>query len=220
MTDPTPPSELDEVIVIGKRAKRNTEIPPEEMEEVPEDGDSGGTSGGMTQAEVDAENERQKKCAAAEFKTQMQDIPTKNSKESFSYVLNRDGNTVITPPVAATGSVITPAERGAVITAYSIQPSEILGFVHNHPRNVYCDSDDLTVRSAQIALNAYPSANDLDSAESFLDLNPSIDPSTFSLFVLGCDNIMREFPFSQMALWRQKVAQPNPVKPPEMEADC
>ncbi len=100
MTDPTPPSELDEVIVIGKRAKRNTEIPPEEMEEVPEDGDSGGTSGGMTQAEVDAENERQKKCAAAEFKTQMQDIPTKNSKESFSYVLNRDGNTVITPPVA------------------------------------------------------------------------------------------------------------------------
>lgn len=60
MTDPTPPSELDEVIVIGTRAKRNTEIPPEEMEEVPEDG--GG--GGMTQAEVDAENERQKKCAA------------------------------------------------------------------------------------------------------------------------------------------------------------
>ena len=61
MTDPTPPSELDEVIVIGTRAKRNTEIPPEEMEEVPEDGGNGGGGGGMTQAEVDAENERQKK---------------------------------------------------------------------------------------------------------------------------------------------------------------
>lgn len=214
------------MIIIGTRAgpynimldEMETLDPGEGPPPPPTGGGGGGGTGGMTQAEADAENERQQQCAAEEFKRRLQDFGTKNSKESFSYILNRDGQTQLTTPITAAGSVIMPAERGAVLSG--ISPNEISGFVHNHPRDVDCNSDDLSLRSAQIASNAYPSSNDLDSAEAFVGLNPGIDQSTYSLLVVGCDNILREFAYSRLAEWRQKASQTNPVKPPALESNC
>lgn len=220
MTDAT---DLGEIVVVAKRPRKMTDIGYEQPEEVSEnpDGGSAGTGGGfLTDEEVREEEKRQERCAAQEFRNRLQSISSRNSKESFSYILNREGNTSITSPSTADGPVITAAERSAVLNAYNIQSSEILGFAHNHPSSVYCNSQDLSTRGAEINLNAYPSENDLNWAQNFLGNNPNINPATFSLFVVGCDNIMRQFEYSRLAEWRQRVSQPNPAKPPAMQADC
>lgn len=210
MTDATDPGE---VVIIGKRPTKMQESGYEEAEHISED-PNGGPSGGnvyTTDAQVRAEEQRQRDCAADAFHQKLQAIGTKNSKESFSYILNRNGNTAITNPVTGTGTVVTGADRTAVIQAQNIQYSEIEGFAHNHPNGPYCNQQGWSIQEKGLAraINSYPSLNDWIYADGIVGANPSVADS-FTLYITGCDNELRAYPYSNREYYRDQVQRLNP----------
>ena len=111
MTD-TPPgdvTELEEIVVIGTRPQPGTPIDPNEhQDEVDPNPDEPGTGGGglWTQPAVDAENERQKQCAAKKFEDDLADEDEKDDKEFFSLSWILNGQTVTHAIRGGTGPVI------------------------------------------------------------------------------------------------------------------
>lgn len=214
-------SEVDPIVVVGKR-KRVGDKPY-----FGPDGGGGGAgdgggwdggSGGMTQEQADAENLRQEQCAAKDFHSRLQSMSTRNSKESFSFILNRGGNTLVTPPATAGGVKITEVDINPVLSGYGINMARVVGFVHNHPRNYYCSGPGLTEKSAQEDLNAYPSENDWEAAKKFVELGA--DPDKFRMYIVGCDNVLREFPYSNKAHYLSQIQRSRPTRPAPVAADC
>ena len=104
MTD-QPPTELPGITVTGTRlvftGGPGGGIPgdpghnPVEQNEVGDD--TGGGPSGPTQEEVDAENERQKECAAKQFKSQL-DSENASPKTRKNFLL-LPGQETVTPPL-------------------------------------------------------------------------------------------------------------------------
>ena len=218
----TDTANLGDIVVVGVRRKKNTDVPnyDEEVTVNPDTGEPGG-GGGFSDLEIDAENARQRDCAGAGYHQALQGISTRNSKEHFSFVLNRGGNTSYTTPAPGTGDVITGADRAAVMQQHNIQYSEIEGFAHNHPSGPYCNQPGMSLqeRSQAVDINSYPSLGDWSYADGIVAQNPSI-ASTFTLYVTGCDNVLRSFPYTNRDYFRQQVQRANPPRPPALQTDC
>ncbi len=220
-------TEVEPIIVIGKRPKKDTSLNFEHQEEVdPADGsgtgsspgDGGGSSPGMTDEEIAAENKRQERCAAQEFKNRLQSIGSRNSKESFSFILNRGEETLITPPATANGPRINQNDINPILSRYGINMSWVVGFAHNHPRSEYCPGPGVSQTSAQQDLNAYPSDNDWSAADTFV--SHGADPNAFTLYIVGCDNILREFAYADRAHYKAQIQKANPSRPAAVQSDC
>ncbi|RZJ01488.1 MAG: hypothetical protein EON90_02595 [Brevundimonas sp.] len=227
MTDATP---VDDVIVIGKRKKKtNTNNPqfPQMVEVEEETGDTGGGGGELTPADQ-AENERQKECAAKKFKEKLQsDHPfQKKGKEFFSSIFERDGDTVVHPPVMGTGTLpgqgpntaISGPDIAGANATYGVAPGSLLGFVHNHPSDVYCGSADSYTQNLQRLTNQYPSEPDWAAADVMVSNG---DPNTFVLYIVGCDNELRAFPYRDREEFKAERAKTNPkTHPPVQPQGC
>ncbi len=222
MTD-TPPdgdvTELDEIVVIGTRPQPGIpHWPVEEQQEVDPNPDPGGGGGGLwTQPEVDAENERQKQCAAKKFADGLSEEDDKDNKEffSFSWILN--GQTVTHAIRGGAGVTITQNDLNPALSQFGINASQIVGFNHNHPSNHYCASGGLQGQD-EIRRNSYPSDNDWALADQLVNLGA--DPNVLSLFVVGCDDQMREFRYRDRADAKRAADRLDPPPPPVQPEGC
>lgn len=217
----TEPTTLPGVTVIGQRPIFGIMIVPTKGEdggvhqqEVSPDGDGGDGGRPATQAEVEAEEKRQKDCAAEKFRKRLQEKSDRNSKEYFSFTFVRNGEIVTSDLQGGAGATITGAEISAAMSQLGITSSDLLGFNHNHPSGVYCNDPQSYTRYMQEIGNAYPSAPDWNAATNLL--NPDQD-GAFSMYVTGCDGVQREFPYSGRVAFGQardtKASPPPPVQP-------
>lgn len=222
MTDQPPeePTELDDVVIIGVRPQPGTpkNNPPfEEQEEIdpypnPEPGGGGGV---WTEVEAAAEAERQKECAAQAYEAKLsQEEPgRKRSKEFFSLIWNLSGQTVTHAPRGGASVRITGVEIQETRNDFGISGQDFLGFAHNHPSDEYCPSTG-ALGFDEERTNAYPSENDWNTIDFFV---PEAFRGNVTLFVLGCDDEMRAYPYADRAnaerLRDQRSRPPEPINP-------
>lgn len=216
-------ADLGEIVVVAPRPRKMQDIGYEQPEEVSENPDSGSGGGAvyLTDIEVRAEEQRQRDCAGMAFHNQLQSTSSKDSKESFSFVLNRNGSTVYTTLATAAGPTIQPADRAVVISAQNIQYSEVEGFAHNHPNSYYCNRPEYSFQEKNYAtdVNSYPSVNDWNFADAIVALHPEL-ADKFTLYITGCDNVMRSYPYSNRAYYRQQLDRLNPPRQPGLQVNC
>ncbi len=212
MTDVT---ELEEIVVTGRRARPTFDL-PDEMEVIDPDPNApgGGGGGGFTQEEADAENRRQEDCAAGAAGGAIMDKPNSDETEWFSHIAEKDGNTVYHPPRGGTGVTIPTAAFAAALTEFGIAPQDVRGIVHNHPSRRYCDGIeeegdefDQSWHDRQIAFNQYPSVGDWTYATSLG--NPNL-----RLYIVGCDGLTRGYDFSEKDILLPLVQRDNMLDGP------
>jgi hypothetical protein len=220
----TEPTTLPPITVIGQRPIFGTLMVPisrgeggvHQQEVTMEDGTSGGGGWAVaTPEEVEAEEKRQKDCAAKKYNDRLQSKGDKNSKEYFSLTFVRNGEIVTTDLRGGAAAIITGVEIQAAMTEFGITASDLIAYNHNHPSSIYCNSSDGYTRYLQDTTNAYPSDNDWNAAT--LLLNPSLNPD-FSMYVSGCNGALREFSYSGREAFRQSrnaTATPPPAVQPE-----
>ncbi len=91
---------------------------------------------------------------------------------------------------------------------FSIPENRIVGFIHNHPSNTYASGG---LQSAEARTNRNPSDNDWIAADRVVSAGG--DASQLTLYVIGPDNVMREFSYSAKASYANpdKNTTPGPV---------
>ena len=223
MTD-QPPNELPGITVTGTRlvftagpgggTPGDPSHNPEEQNEVGE-GNEGPS--GPTQEEVDAENERQKQCAAQKFATELGQKSERNSKEFFSFTWTENGQTLTHDIRGGAGATISAADRNAARNEFGIAFPDVLGFNHNHPNNVYCGSGGLQGQD-ELYENQFPSEPDWNWATTAVD-EFHVPASTFTLFVTDCEGVTRAFPYSEKDAFKDAVERKLPPPPP-INPDC
>lgn len=225
MTD-QPPSELPGITVTGTRlvftvgpgggSPGDPSHNPEEQNEVGEGNDG---PSGPTQEEVDAENERQKECAAKQYKTQLDTEKrfSKDKKEFFTFTWTRNGQTTTHPIREGSGARIQTADLNAALSEFSINASNITGFNHNHPADEYCNGSGDLLRSQEIE-NGYPSVNDWVFADALV--GAGANPDELTLFIADCDGVLRGFPYSQKIEFQEMFDRKQPPPPPINPENC
>lgn len=221
MTDPVPeqPTNLGEIVVTGIRPRpgepRN-DLPTEEQDELDPNADPQPGGGGVwTAAEAEAEAERQKECAASNFEKNLNatESARKDKKEFFSLIWGRSGQTATHAPRGGTADRITGAEIRQAMTDFNIPGSDLIGYSHNHPSDIYCSSSGAMGFDEERA-NSYPSANDWNAVDSLV---PAEFRVGITLFILGCDNQMRSFKYTERAQAErdrdQRTRPPAPIAP-------
>lgn len=220
----TEPTTLPGITVIGQRPVFGIMTVPttggddniHQQEVTPEDGTSSGGGGLATPEQVAEEEKRQKDCASAKYKQKLLEKPDRNSKEYFSLTFVRDGQ-IATTDLRGGGAQISGPQIAAAMSEFGIGMGDVLGLNHNHPRNEYCDAADSYTRNLQTTANAYPSDNDWNAADAFV--NGGADPN-FSLYVAGCDGEVREFPYSGRNGYRQDRNAGRTPPPPVQPEGC
>lgn len=113
-------------------------------------------------------------------------MPDYNRREYISLAY-RDTDGVIrwTEPVAgaANGQSATIDLAALGITGF-----QLLGVIHNHPRDVYSSS------AAEEAINRFPSNNDWATADQIIQAGASI--TSLQLYVIGPDGGLRQYPYA------------------------
>lgn len=69
-----------------------------------------------------------------------------------------------------------------------VDPSTVVGVVHNHPRNVYNRSQE------ELQINLNPSSNDWAMADDLVNRGHA-DATLLQIFVVGTDGVLREFDY-------------------------
>lgn len=222
MTD-EPPTQLPGVTFTGTRlvylgrgsgTSGDPSHNPDQQNEVGEGPEDGGSS--PTQEEVDAENERQKECAAQKFKLELDTKTDKDEKEYFSYTWDQAGQTTTHPIRGGSSAVIQTPDRTAARSEFGISNSDVLAFNHNHPADVYCPDSGLTGQD-QLRANAYPSESDWAFAHDAV-LNRGV-PSTLTLYISDCEGNVRGFDYSDMQRWKDAKTR-NDRPPMPITPDC
>lgn len=230
MTDTT---HLGDIVVVGVRRKKNIDIPgiDEQVEVSPEAGEPGGSSGGWTQEEIDAENKRQEDCAAKGAGAQIKAKADSNDKEYLSHVYKAGDTTAYHAARGGTGIGLTEQQFTNARTEFGIQPWDIRGIVHNHPASYYCDGIEQdgapfsqTWADRQTGFNQFPSEPDWANAQKMVESYQY--PSDLTLYIVGCDGVTRGFHYSEMSTLRPLVQKDNaengpvPALRPTPPADC
>lgn len=173
--------------------------------------DTGGGPSGPTREEVDAENERQKECAAEQFKSELNAKSDKDEKEYFSYTWNRNGQTATHEIGGGNSAVIQPSDRTAARNEFGVSNADVIAFNHNHPADVYCPDSGMLGQD-QLRANAYPSDPDWNFAHDAVT-NRGV-PNTLILYVSDCEGNVRGFDYLSMQQWKDAKARRDPPPPP------
>lgn len=221
MTD-TGPTTLPDVIVVGSRAVPGAPmgtgggIPEPGGHTIHQAGDAPEPSTVYTVEAAEAENRRQKECAAEAFKAGMNGKSNSDKKEYFSYTWNRNGETATHPVRGGSGDIIQPSDRAAVRTEFGIANADVIAFNHNHPADVYCPNRGL-IGQDELLENAYPSDNDWNFAQDAV-LNRGV-PNTLILYVADCEGNLRGFDYLSMQEWKAAKTRRDPPPAP-ISPDC
>lgn len=164
--------------------------PPEWPGDIDDDyGDSNGEGGGSEQeqaceatdpAGIDAYSDALASDASRLIRAQADYM----SRE-YGLLIHRDAQG------ALRASALVPG--AATITRFEfadlgVNPSTIVGVVHNHPREVYDRSQE------ELQINLNPSSNDWAAADALITEGHA-DPVLLQLYVVGTDGILREFDY-------------------------
>ncbi|ANH68648.1 hypothetical protein [Mitsuaria sp. 7] len=126
--------------------------------------------------------------------------PNASSVEYMSIIYRRADGSVGTTSMASSGqmdSVSNPEIQRVVNEAGGLQ--NIIGLVHNHPMAIVNDSNDTTI---SLKANKMPSTNDWNTAGVLFQ--GRTDPN-YALYVVGPDNVLREYDYKDRAVWEQRV---------------
>jgi hypothetical protein len=140
---------------------------------------------------------------------------SENSNRHERMVMHRrsdDGRLESGPLLIGDSRGVTPSIPG------SWEWRQVVAFTHNHPRDSihYCNDEDART------LNAVPSVNDWAVADELVVAHHA-NPAVLTLYVIGCDGVLREYTYSSRAQHQPNTdasgkpvnINPGPVIPPD-----
>ncbi len=226
MTDTGGTTQLPGVTFVGVKPTLGSGGPDDDTGTTPDNrevADEGtGGVGGVTQAEVDAEVQRLNTCAADKFDREVTAKPKANKVEHFSVTFERNGQVLVSETREATGrsgdlpvgSGVTGPEFAQLLQDSGGVPfSDITGFNHSHPAEIYCNASGLQGFEQQ-RVNQRPSGPDWAFADTITNSDPN---HPLVLYVRDCGGAVRAFPYSQKASFLDGS---RPTPPPIQPEGC
>lgn len=173
-----------------------------------------------TPEEAEDENKRQQECAAQKYGEEVASRGSRgNEVEHFSVTWRRDGQNVTSEVREATGrngnmpvgSSITRDDYNNLSRDYGgIPRSDVTGFNHNHPSEIYCNGSGLVQHDRRQA-NQRPSLADWNFADAMTNNDPT---HGLVLYVRDCEGAIRAFPYANNQGYRNgSIPTPDPISP-------
>lgn len=121
---------------------------------------------------------------------------TNDTSREYGSIIYRaaDGSLQHSPPLGGTLSVIPLSTWNNWLSTNGISWSQVVGTVHNHPYDVYADTQ------AEADINRYPSSNDWGFAD--YAIGQGADADQFSLYIIDTQGIVRDFSYSDSSVYR------------------
>jgi hypothetical protein len=160
----------------------------------------GGGGGGSTNPpgvdpnhNYDAERDSQ----AAQIKSEINALSDHNSKEHGAIIyVGPDGQLHHSPIFNGTESSINPQDIKDWMSANGVTMDQLVGFVHNHDEWYYGGSE------LADNVNRYPSTNDWNFADSFVNDGAGAGTSGFALYVIDTSGQLRQFDHADESQYR------------------
>lgn len=116
-----------------------------------------------------------------------------STRREYGALIHRDagGSLRLTPLVPG-----TPTSVLYDFSDLGVNPARIVGFIHNHPREVY----DSSPQELQINLN--PSSKDWQTATQIVNAGANAD--LLQLYIVGTDGVLRQFDYNNRASYQPR----------------
>lgn len=167
-------------------------------------GDNGGSGGGEPEPSCTSHDAQAVDGYSDQLASQLsRDIKAKPDDATREYLalIYRDGNGVIRTTALFQGGPNGESASIPSLQAIGVAPAQIMGLVHNHPSQVFNTS------SYEFDVNRLPSNGDWNMADQII--GAGADPNTLALYVLGTDGVLREFEYTDKAMY----INPTPSSP-------
>lgn len=137
-----------------------------------------------------------------------------HNRREYLVIVYRDGHGMI-----QSSPLVAGANNGASATAdlqsLGIPAAQIVGLVHNHPRDVY------GTNSTSAIINRHPSSGDWETADRIIAAGAN--SSVLTLYILGPDGLLREYDYAAKSIYNPpRTSTPNggQIDQSLVPADC